>query len=160
MAHRQCLRPVLGYVIGGVDDETSFRTAALDLGLDYDGNGAGHDASRRPVVARYGVGRNDPCEVEAALPPRLSPRPPISRKRLSGLDLSGLNLSGAIFRAARLNRTKLAGAQLDRAVLDQAWLLEADLTGASLKSANLFASQMARARLDGADLTKARSQPI
>ena len=35
--------------------------AALGLALvDHDGDGAGHDASHRPVVTRYGLGRNDP----------------------------------------------------------------------------------------------------
>ena len=96
-------------------------------------------------------------QVEGALAITTANAPAdFSGKRLSSLDLSGLDLSGAIFRAARLNKTKLAGAKLDRAILDQAWLLQADLTGASLKGANLFASQMLRARLDGADLSRAR----
>ena len=61
MPHRQCLRRVLEYVTGGVDDETlAPNRSARSWSYRHDSDGAGHDAPHRPVVARYGLGRNDP----------------------------------------------------------------------------------------------------
>src|ERR1700736_719844 len=54
------LRRVLKYVIGGVDDETHvWSRSARPRSSRRDGDGAGHDAPRRSVIARHGLGRND-----------------------------------------------------------------------------------------------------
>src|SRR5882672_6295851 len=70
---------------------------------------------------------------------------------LSELDFRGANLFGASLKGANLNKAKLRGCNLDVAILR-----DATLVGADLRDTSMYASVLANAEANGADLRGAR----
>ena len=80
--------------------------------------------------------------------------------KLDDADLAGVDLSGLELEYASLKRADLRGAILEDTNLSGASLEDADLTGTTrTRGANLTGAGMDRARLGGADLSRAVLRP-